>query len=538
MNSTLIESLFNNDMGEGYIEDDVNDDIKDDIKGDIQQSIFDFSLSKEQRLHALHTCYHSQPQHIEETIKKLNAIYCMSPIGLLRRFLYDVAMYSVLPIQLRVECAITLADIETSSKLGMDSLDSLIDIFDTTIPTPCKLEYIMRLVNNGYSNRVDTLYEFVNNSQIDEEYRYKTACNFGRSIENNGHKIMMQSLSTFRDDNANTLFFRILACQHILSQALSDDSTDDSIAAQTETLLLQWMTDESMEHRYRADASDVLMRFGSDENVRIAMNTLKILGGDTENIYENKENVHLDTFEEGVMDTIRYIDSLKIQPLPSFETVSFNIKRLGKQRYRSHKECIIHEVTQFRPQGHKETRHIPRDVSDTIYSTELTPEEEKINTALLRIGLDRVSYTDLNYTLQTLLLTLYAYIQTHMHKDQMEQRLLEELIDMSYTCSSGYVCRLVNVLSGFGHTFHITWEQQIVSNLAGRLNAKIKTDPNMERILEDMVNTDIGDRTAFLEFFRKNISPIKEEMYNEFKEHVNETDWDLWFRKAILNYET
>ena len=78
--------------------------------------------------------------------------------------------------------------------------------------------------------------------------------------------------------------------------------------------------------------------------------------------------------------------------------------------------------------------------------------------------------------LRRVLVSVWSYIQNHDDREKMIERLFEEFDDMSDTCSSGYISRIVNVLSGFGGwSLTISWEDQITSNLAGRLNAKLRT---------------------------------------------------------------
>ena len=45
-------------------------------------------------------------------------------------------------------------------------------------------------------------------------------------------------------------------------------------------------------------------------------------------------------------------------------------------------------------------------------------------------------------------------------------------------------------------------------------------------------------RINFLLFFRKNMLNIREELYEEFKHHITDVDFDLYIRSAIENYET
>ena len=206
----------------------------------------------------------------------------------------------------------------------------------------------------------------------------------------------------------------------------------------------------------------------------------------------------------------------------------------------------------------------------------------------------------------------------------MTSRLLEELEEMSGTCSTGFASRLANVISGFGKfNIRISWEQQIVSNFFGRLNAlarkinhknsvyyaekslarkinhknsvyyaeksldvvelwlndnmkdknrviksltksdKLTDTPPMKNIIEKYLksnkkkkiekcvedfsfnvlnemtlsSSDFSNRQNFLLFFRTSMLPIREEMYEEFKDLISDSDYDLYFRKALESYE-
>jgi hypothetical protein len=195
----------------------------------------------------------------------------------------------------------------------------------------------------------------------------------------------------------------------------------------------------------------------------------------------------------------------------------------------------------------------------------------------------------------------------------MLKRLIEELIDASGWCASGYISRMINALSGFGeHNLFIGWENQIQANLTARLNNLIiqseqvnmvfyepdgkwyaidddnyisldytnymfetqeLTESEMEKLvgrledvvektaenvhherripvdetmrqetrinvlLEQMMNTEITHRHEFLKLFRENISEIRENLWLEFRDHIKDEDFDMYFRKAILQYQ-
>ena len=48
---------------------------------------------------------------------------------------------------------------------------------------------------------------------------------------------------------------------------------------------------------------------------------------------------------------------------------------------------------------------------------------------------------------------------------------------------------------------------------------------------------DILCRRNFLTFFRENITSIKKDIYDDVKDDLSDVDFELYFRKAMSNYE-
>ena len=182
---------------------------------------------------------------------------------------------------------------------------------------------------------------------------------------------------------------------------------------------------------------------------------------------------------------------------------------------------------------------------------------------------------------------LWSYIYSNENKSEMQKRLLQELEDMAGTCSSGFISRLVNTISGFGElSISISFEDQIVSNFSARLNSyaqkicdnnsifrqnknvynvnssenenlnvvyndvlklhekdKNENEDVIEKFYDAVLNemmitsSDYKNRPSFLLFFRTYMSKIREEMFNEFIEYVSESEFDLYFRKALSYYD-
>ena len=64
-------------------------------------------------------------------------------------------------------------------------------------------------------------------------------------------------------------------------------------------------------------------------------------------------------------------------------------------------------------------------------------------------------------------------------------------------------------------------------------------DDFSDKVLEEMttVSSSFECRSQFGLFFRSHIAQIREEMYQEFKQHLDDTDFDLYLRKALMIYD-
>jgi len=366
--------------------------------------------------------------------------------------------------------------------------------------------------------------------------------------------------------------YRILSGQYLLQHC----EINDDIKTEIQEIILSFANEIEMDYNLRADAADTLMGLGTDEykiKGREIIMLLGRIGGDAKTVFYNAQNVHTDEIEKSVYEILEY---LLLYPTLKINNIQIDFDYIEK------------EIKQI--------------------ETNKNTQKDEINISLNRIKLDRTLYSKFNNTLSNVLIKVWSYIIGHKDKEQLIIRLLEELVDMSGTCSSGYLSRLVNVLSGFDDKFNIriSFEDQIISNFNGRLNAFVKkimndnspfykeklndvvelyinsnkvlkseiikqivtseylTDlPPMKKIIEkyltdnreQKINDSIElfsentinemmldsskfkDRQNFLLFFRTYLPILKEELYKEFTEFVDDTDFDLYMRKAISSYE-
>ena len=92
-------------------------------------------------------------------------------------------------------------------------------------------------------------------------------------------------------------------------------------------------------------------------------------------------------------------------------------------------------------------------------------------------------------------------------------------------------------------SIRISWEDQIAGNLMGRLNAyirEIKDEKFKENVIIEMqLNNDsqITDRSNFRKLFLSKLPFIKEDMYKEFTEYMDDAEFDLYLRRAVSKYQ-
>jgi len=612
----VLNTILNNDE----IIDDSNDNeeiILNDSEN-YKNNIFDLSLELDLRLKVISKYYKQFPEDFLEIISRLSGMYSFSGTKKLENFIFEISTKTDLSSFLKIEAVKSLLSfteleeeiyekddddfkeikresneaISNRNKLRMIKAYSALDIvcktLDDDLSTPYKVETIYMLMKNEeYKNQaLEYFLKIINNFLLDCDYRYKIIL----SIEKRGielHKFYtLKSCTEFIQQSFNYTIYKILASQNILQNCEPDLDTKIVV----ENTLLSFANDAELDYNLRADAADTLLTLGSDEMKIKGREIIYALGrffGEGKTIFENAQNVHTSKIEESVMKNLESLSSFPTMKNQdgnyiNYDQVFSSITKKLKQIQTC--ECD-YETTSF---GDEE-----RDEFCSIQCKTEYERQNKIKISLNRIFMDKTFY--FNNTLSTIIVKIWSYINNNENKDEMEKRLLEELEDMSGTYSSGFLSRLINVLSGFGEfDIYISWDDQIISNFAGRLNSyarqitdsdspfytkqfdsvlelylnknKLYTDKTfedrkelffslsenkkedeisncVENFAEDVLNemmvksSNFAKRQNFLLFFRTFMPSIYEEMFNEFKDIITPSEFELAFRKAISCYE-
>lgn len=545
--TTLIDNLTNKDFTLEMISLKEIHKNKEELEKYLSESITDLSIPLEIRLKAIEKFY-KEFGEIEsiELINRLSIMYQMSGTKILETYMYELSLNNCkIPIILKLIAAKSLCYFNSKLIVGYEALDNICKIFTNDslqLSTPIKIDAICLLMLHS-SYKKQSIYYFcniINNVNLQCDYRYKTILSLeNKDIEEKEYYIKEIAFQFFNFDKNQTLY-KILAGQLIIQKYNPTPSEINTI----ESTLFSFANDTTLEYNLRADSCDVILKLGRPENKIKAKEIIMMLGrcttGNSKNIFENAQNVHNDNIEESVIEAMEFLSNIEMKNLKdiTFEYVKKRIDIILKQN-KPKKDSTKSEKI--------------------LYKNKL----DAINISFNRIYLDRAIYSKFNYTLSNILIKVWAYISSHTSKTEMKKRLIEELIDMSGTCSSGFAGRLINVISGFGDfNIKISWRDQIIANFTGRLNAKardidINIDINCklyeinknsleelesfkEKVLEEMIVTssDYNSRLNFLKFFRKNMLSIRDELYSEFKLYITDTDFDLYFRSAISSYET
>ena len=596
---TNIEKLFKDTMVlevgvETNIFDSLNLQDKDEYNKSLQRIIFDFSNELSVILKALELFYEVNTDETVEIINRYNQMYIFSGTKILEKILFKICTESNISTNFKIECAKSLCvfqndkndknDKNIKSKNCYIALDKVCQNLEN-IPTPIKIDAICMLAHNDdfKENSIKYFCNIIVDKNIDCDFRYKTI--LGLENKKNLEYLFKESCIKFLNDIGNMTSYRILAAQ-ILLVKFKDSDLLLSLINNIQDILLSFAKDNDLDYNLRADSADVLLRYSKkDSSVFLeAQDIIILLGRDSSSIvktvFNNAQNVHVLEIEESVSQAIEFLSSIELMIV---EENCCSKEYITYEYVKKQIECIINESDMSDKTG-------KADMSDKTGKADMS---DKINISMNRIYMDRALYSKYNCSLVNILLKVWTYLSGHESESTMKDRLLEELVEMSGTCSSGYASRLVNVISGFGDfNIRISWKDQIVSNFSGRLNARIKNITNPEnhisndelgeiyfllfyeyndkkinikektvsefcsdkcieniqeeireeyqnRILCEMLipPSNYNNRRHFLKFFRSNLSSIRQEMYLEFSGLISDTDYDLWFRSAISSYE-
>ena len=259
----------------------------------------------------------------------------------------------------------------------------------------------------------------------------------------------------------------------------------------------------------RAECADMLANFGEGNEVFFGKKIMEELGtlydeSLHKTIYTNSQNVHSETIQESVIKIIRTLRKEFSNLKGSLHTQEYTL------------ESIQNEIH--------------------TYATD--KEKEKIVSFFFRVMTDPSKYERM--TLADILILVYYKINTFDEESKKTciKRLVEEAIESESTCTTGYLSRIVNVLSGFveGEDFVMRMKPQdeLRSAVFARIHTAIRNLPDQTRndVLESVMSEDKSVFDEFMDMY----SP-EEQLKTEYESLLSNEEFKDIFDKCVNEYK-
>lgn len=358
------------------------------------------------------------------------------------------------------------------------------------------VRYMQRIPHVNRKETINSMLSILKHILFSFIKRYYFMSNNDRIIKldydlvNTGHKCVYDDF-----DSLNApLHYKINSSQHILTQLRLEDYDKDEV----QSFLLNIGKDTNKSLNLRAEACDILSRCAWDIPIKEeAKKIIEELGEDISvlrTIYTNSQNVHNEHITDSFLQTLR---SLKSDTL------------------------ITHNIDEI-------NGLLKLEIHSNNY--------DKLSNVFQQILINTARYDDL--TLTEILLLIYERICDHPSHEELKKRLIEEMCDMDGTCSTGYLSRLLNVLSGFYDNVapvRISYKDQLRSNIFARFTFYISTlnEHNKNSIVEEISKGD-NDKDLIMEFL--SMYDVHEELYDEFKPYVTDKDYNDIYTRCKNDY--
>lgn len=332
--------------------------------------------------------------------------------------------------------------------------------------------------------------------------------------ENDRFEIYINIMKQYKKIFQDPIMYRVTFAQNLVKKEMQDKSFLVECLNELETIMM----DPHYPFETQADICDFFL---NTEHETITNNyhqkaEMKMQELFRENmvselsIYANRQNIHSSSIEQSAQEILEK----------------------------------LHEKYGLRPTTMEQFQQWRMEMEDwNLYKQQEEINQQKVSLCMNRIFFDKRLYGNTKDTLVTIFGLVWRHVHHSTHQEELQQRLLEEMLEASGQCSTGIAVRLVNTLSGYDDfMLKISYKEAILSKVMHYMNSKIMEMKDTERqevLLYEMIlpPSEYTSRKNFLEFFRKNIAYIKEQLYEEYQEFVSDTDFDLYLKQALIVYE-
>lgn len=335
-----------------------------------------------------------------------------------------------------------------------------------------------------------------------------------RTYDENGRfKVFVDVMRRYKREFDDPVMYRVTFAQEIVQR---EDCPD--FVAECLDDLLRVMTDPNEPFETQADVCDFFLNTpdGIDPSYRAAAEEKmrELFREDLLSelsVYANRQNVHSASIETSAQEVVEK----------------------------------LHEKYGLRPTTPEQLQQWRLEMEEgwSAFAALDAASQQKVLLCLSRIFFDKRLYGSTKDTLSTIFGLVWRHIAGSTHQEELQKRLVEELVEASGQCSTGIAMRLANTLSGYDDfMLRLSYREDILSKVVHYMNKEITAvgDHDLqEKLLYQMTlpHSRYTDRSDFLSFLRTHIASIKEKLYAEYKDVVSDTDFDLYLKQAIIVYE-
>jgi hypothetical protein len=300
-----------------------------------------------------------------------------------------------------------------------------------------------------------------NNNSLNEEFRYKLLQSINKSHSINTD-FKFSIFNEFLNLNLSDYKYYIYTCQMLYNI--------NKLSNKHLSIVYNLTKNRELTQNAIADIADFLLGTSDDEYKLIGKTLLESVSFDGKSIktfYNNTQNIHHIDVDKSINPFIEKLIDM------NFETKVPNIE--DEDAYSKFLQTFI--------------TNIENHAADFSFSYD---NKTRIKNAITRFILDNTLYSSFNISLLQLLIKSYLYIQVHPFKDELLKRMCEELSEMSDTCTTGHIYRLVNIFSAYDVEMTMPVEEEIKSCVFARLQKAIslKSDEEQDAIYEVIGSSD------------------------------------------------
>jgi len=535
--STIVEA--EEEVEEEEVEEEEAEEFPDN-QVDAGMVVMDLSIPVDKRVSSLVKYFEVYGVDGVELINKICTMYQFSGTRVLREFVENISTNTSIEAEHRLRCAMTLVvfegggdgGCERSSKVLLNVCQYISDHQTTSIFNTTELVSAVKVLMTcpeTLKAGEDIFHRILSNPSHPPDFRYKTVLSLERpepvTYKEFPDGVLIRALDVLCELPKPFPFrYRILAAQYLLT--LTDSWP------RAEEILILIARDSTVTVRVRADAADTLMNCAKNEESRDTgreiIRELGMAGVRRGSVFDNQENVHTTEIQRSTCEILEALWNdvdLDERMTPEF--------------------CERYVYTLVDPLNETVVRDgkvVPRFPNNKLLCD--LKRVQEVTISMNRIAMDRMLFTTRQIGMSTVLAMVIAYIlgSSDENKRELDNRLVEELVDMSGTCSTGYVTRLVNVLATYYTAgIRISFRDQLIANVLARFNLKLREWPEVDEVLEEMANDETANqdsRPYMTRFVLKNIANIRQELYLEFRDHLPDSQFDTYFREGVIRYET